>query len=201
MRSLLREPLVHFLLIGAALFALSWWVGGTAPNPSHRIVITPAQVRQLAADWSRQQMRPPTSQELTALIEAAVKEEIYAREAVALGLDREDTVIRRRLQQKMELVAEDMAAALDPTDAQLQTYLDRHPDTFRPERRLSLRQVFFSREKRGDAARRDAEAAAVRLERDPGAADGGHLGDPLPVPESAEPQPVSQVAQLFGDVF
>jgi hypothetical protein len=112
---LAREPLVHFLGIGALVFALHG-AGETAPTTPGETVITvaPAQVERLAAQFEAAWRRSPSRQEIAALVEDHVREEIYYREALALGVDRDDTVIRRRLRQKMEFLGEGAASALDP---------------------------------------------------------------------------------------
>ena len=194
---LLREPLVHFLALGAALFALSAVLGerGTTQD---RIVVTSGQIEHLAATFARTWQRPPTPPELQALIDAWVREEIYAREARALGLDLDDTVIRRRLWQKMEFLVED-AAATPPSEAELQVYLTAHPDAFRTEPRLSFRQVFVSPDRRGDGAASDA---VTLLERLRAAGPGADIaGDRLRVPDELQRVPRSEITRLFGDVF
>jgi hypothetical protein len=133
MKRLLREPLVHFLLIGAALFVVFGLLGkdtGTVPGA---IVITKEQIASLAADFQRTWQRPPTTDEREALIQDRLREEVYYREAMALGLDKDDPIIRRRLRQKMEFISEDVAAQAEPTDAELAAYLSAHPDAFRAE--------------------------------------------------------------------
>ena len=101
---LVREPLVHFLLIGAAVFGLHALVGGSQQEQRDKIVVTEGRVHQLAQVFTKTWQRPPTTQELRGLIDAYVKEEVYYREALKLGLDRDDTLIRRRMQEKMEIL-------------------------------------------------------------------------------------------------
>lgn len=141
----LHEPLVHFLAIGAGLFLLFAWRGDRAGGDSGRIVVTRARIEHLATGFARTWQRPPTEQELTGLVQDYVKEEAYVREATAMGLDRDDTIIRRRLRQKLEFLTEDALEALNPTDADLRSYLKDHPDAFRVEPRVAFRQVFWTR--------------------------------------------------------
>ena len=115
-----REPLVHFVVLGAILFALAQWRGGGAG--ANAIVITPGQVDAMVATFTRTWQRPPTDEELKGLIDDSVREELAVREAVALGLDRDDTVIRRRLRQKVEFIVEGEVDATPVTDAELQAY-------------------------------------------------------------------------------
>src|SRR6185369_12271892 len=144
---LLREPLVHFLVLGAGLFlAAGLMSNGDGAEPG-RIVVTTGQIEHLAGGYERVHQRPPLADELDGLIRDWVREEAYCREALALGLDRDDPVIRQRLRQKMEFVSDDVAAAAEPTDADLQRYLDDHPDAFRLERRFTFSQVYLNPER------------------------------------------------------
>jgi len=129
----LREPLVQFLLIGAALFGVFALWGGpsTAPAGQYHIVITPGMVQNLIVSYQRQQKRPPTGQELDNLIKTYVKEEIFNREARALGLDQDDTVIRTRLSEKMEFYLETPATDATPTEDQLEAFLQKNAISFR----------------------------------------------------------------------
>ena len=124
MKKLVREPLFHFLVLGAALFAVSLWKKDRADGDSRRIVVTQARIRQLTTGFARTQKRPPTDQELAGLVQDFVREEIFVREATAMGLDRDDPIIRHRLRQKFEFVTEDALATAAPTDDARQKQLD-----------------------------------------------------------------------------
>jgi hypothetical protein len=126
-----REPLVHFLLLGAALF-VAFDVAGKRPQDAPaRIVVTQGQIAAMTAEFTRTWQRPATPEELDGLIRDRVREEVYCREAVALGLDKDDAIIRRRLRQKLEFVSEDTASALEPSDDDLRAYFSAHPESFR----------------------------------------------------------------------
>src|SRR5512137_1395077 len=129
MKSVLREPLLHFLAIGAALFLYFHWSGGGTGPTSSRIVLTAGQIEHLAAGFAKTWQRPPTEVELKGMLDDWVREEIAVREAMAAGLDRDDTVIRRRLRQKLEFVVEDVVAAAPPAEQELQAWLAGHPDS------------------------------------------------------------------------
>ena len=118
LKSLLREPLVHFLALGALLFLFFQWKGGGSGPGSTRITITPGLVEHLASGFAKAWQRPPDGPELKGLIDDYVKEEIATREAVAMGLDRDDTIVRRRLRQKLEFLIEDAGDLAPPTDAE-----------------------------------------------------------------------------------
>ena len=122
MKKLIREPFVHFLLLGAAIFVAHRLVSGRADNQPGKIVITQGEITSMVIGFSRTWQRPPTREELEGLIRDRVRAEVYCREAVAMGLDQDDPVIRRRLQQKLEFVTNDVAALAEPTDAELAEY-------------------------------------------------------------------------------
>jgi hypothetical protein len=196
----LREPLVHFLAIGAGLFLLWHFLGDRRAGQPERIVITPAQVERLAQQWTRTHLRPPTAGELTGLVEQEIDEEILYREAVALGLDRDDPVIRRRLAVKMDFVTDDLAALTSLTDEQLQAFLAEHPEKFSTEQVTSFAQVFVDRSRRGSGAAAEADRLLARL-NDPAGPDWRTLGDPLPLPAEYEAATAADVARLFGREF
>jgi parvulin-like peptidyl-prolyl isomerase len=200
MRSILREPLVHFLALGALLFLFFEWRGGSGPGSS-RISITPGLVEHLASGFARTWQRPPTDAELKGLIDDHVKEEIATREAIAMGLDKDDTIIRRRLRQKLEFLVEDAVEQVPPTDAELQAWLEKHPDVFRAESRLALRQVYVSTERRGASARAEAERLLARLRAAGPKAKADELGDPSMLPRELPAGPLSEVARSFGADF
>jgi hypothetical protein len=195
----LREPFVQFLLIGAVLFIVFDLRGGAAGG-GQRIVVTPGQVDAVAAGFSRTWNRPPNEQELKAQLDEYVREEIAVREAAALGLDRDDTVIRRRLRQKFEFAAEDAIEATPPTDAELQAFLDTYPDSFRTEPRFSLRQVHLGPQ-RGNALQDDARQMLERLQAKGPEADVNDLGDSRLLPATLDSTALGEVARIFGDEF
>jgi hypothetical protein len=195
----LREPLVQFLLIGVVLFIAFDLRGGDAGG-GQRIVITPGQVDAVAAGFSRTWNRPPSEQELKAQLDEYVREEIAVREAVTLGLDRDDTVIRRRLRQKFEFAAEDAFEATPATDAELQAFLDTYPDNFRTEPRFSLRQVHLGPQ-RGRALQDDARQMLDRLQAAGPDADTRTLSDSRLLPAGVEHTGLGEVARIFGDEF
>jgi hypothetical protein len=200
-RRWLREPLVHFLLIGAALFLFFSWTGGSGGPDSTRIVIGPGQVEHLAVGFARTWRRPPTPPELKGLVDDYVREEMAAREARSMGLDREDTVIRRRLRQKLEFLVEDAAEAVPPTDAELQAWLDAHPESYHLDPQVAFRQVFLSPDRRGDTVEADAQELLQRLESLGPDADVEHMGDSIMLPNEFELAPVSVAGRMFGAEF
>lgn len=195
-----REPLLHFLLLGAVLFWLADALGDPAGGRPYRIVLTAGDVEQLATGFERTWQRPPNEDELAGLLEDRVREEVFYREALALGLDRDDTIVRRRMRQKMEFLSEDLAS-VEPSDAELQGWLDAHREAFRLEPRLSFHQVYLSRDRRGERVRADADRLLAELRGAEGRPDPAKLGDPLPLPSDSDDVSVSEVSRLFGDAF
>ena len=198
---LLREPLLHFLLIGIGLFALYDVLRGGDTGAPRDIVVTEARVEALAESFATVWMRPPTPEEVKGLVDDYVAEEIYYREAIAMGLDQDDTVIRRRLRQKMEFISEDAAAAAEPTDAELQAYLAAHPEKFLEPAELTFVQVYFSTEKRGDMARSAAEQLLAELQAGRGPAALADAGDPTLLPSDMQSASPQVIANAFGSDF
>lgn len=142
-RQWLREPLLHFLIGGLAVFLFSLWRGEPVDPASRTIVVTEAQVARLAASWEQSWRRQPTPQEIDALIRDFIRDEIYYREALRLGLDQEDVVIRRRLRSKMEFLARAQVESAKPDDALLQAWLDKYPARFASDAAYSLDQIYL----------------------------------------------------------
>jgi hypothetical protein len=201
MKKLLREPLVHFLLLGAGLFVAFGLVGERTGSEPREIVATQGQIESLAIGFARTWQRPPTDTELEGLIQDYIREEVYYREALALGLDKDDIVIRRRLRQKMEFVTDDVAAQAEPTDDELSAYLKAHPETFRVERRFTFSQVYLNPDRHGQNLARDAELLLAKLNEAGGQADVSALGDPFLLNHKFEAVPGSEVAKQFGEAF
>ena len=125
LKQVLKEPLIHFLFIGAVLFVLFGIVGESDTVPNNRIEVTQADIDRLIATWQRRWNRLPAPSEVNNLIESYVREEILYREAVAMGLEKDDSVVRRRMAQKVKFLFEDISTPPEPSDADLQTYLEK----------------------------------------------------------------------------
>lgn len=201
LKRLLREPLVQFLLLGGLLFGYFEWRGGAGGPGSTRIVVTPGLIQHLSSGFARTWQRPPTDAELKGLVDEYVKEEIAAREAVGMGLDRDDTIIRRRLRQKLEFLVEDAAEQAPLGDAELQAWLDRHPEAFRGEPRIAFRQVFLSPQRRRASLQADAEALLARLRAAGADAATDRLGDASMLPAEQALEPLREAARSFGEAF
>src|SRR5688500_19149041 len=145
--------------------------------------------------------RSPDPSELDALIDDAVREEIFYREAKALGLDQDDTIVRRRLRQKLEFVSEDIEPVLEPTEAQLRAYLQAHPEKFRGEARYSLTQVYLNPQRHGPRLTDDIANMLGELRRMGAAADARKVGDPLLLEHRFDSVTASELVRLFGAGF
>jgi PPIC-type PPIASE domain len=201
MKRLFREPLVHFLLLGAGLFVAFGLVGQRPSGEPGQIVITQGQIAHLAAGYHRVHGRPASPQELEGLIRDYVREEVYYREALALGLDRDDPVIRNRLRLKMEFISDDVAALAEPTDEQLRDYLQKHPDTFRIEPRFTFTQVYLNPERHRQSLAQDAAQLLTQLHQTGDKADVSELGDPFLLEHTFVALAASEVAKQFGEMF
>ncbi len=145
--NMLREPLVHFMMIGAALFALYSAAGGADPDDSdRRIVVSSGRIEQLANVFAKTWQRPPRDDELKGLIDDFVLEELYYRQALAMGLDRDDTIIRRRMRQKFEFLTDD-TIPVHASDEVLAAYLTENKDKFLEETAYTFRQIYFNPER------------------------------------------------------
>lgn len=195
-RRILREPLLHFLVLGALLFWLYGSLNRGALDSPSEILVEPALVEVLSAQFQRTWQRPPTAEELRGLIDTWVREEVYYREGVAQQLDRNDPVVRRRVGQKLVAMAEAQTSA-EASEAELQAWLDAHPDAYRLEPRYSLQQLYFDPQRRGDGLVAAVAAACESLMR--GASEA--LGDATMLPDSLDDASVSEVARVFGQGF
>ena len=200
----LREPLVHFIVLGALVFFAYERLAGPGSAPDE-ILISRGQQENLLNTFGRTWQRPPTAEEFRGLLQDYVRQEIAYREGQSMGLDQDDIVIRRRLRQKLELLAEDVASLSAPSEQDLQGYLEANSEDFRVEPRLTLRQVYFSRDRRGAAAGQDAVQLLQRIGTDgPEGSDGNsfeQFGDPLPLPARLEDLREGEIARMFGRVF
>ncbi len=201
MKRILAEPLLHFLLLGAGLFVAYGLMSEPGRDAPGNIVVTVGQVEHLAAGFAKTWQRPPTAAELAGLVDDWVHEEIATREAMALGLDEDDTVIRRRLRQKLEFVSDDITARAEPTDADLHAYLQAHPESFRVEPRFTFRQVYLDPEKHGAHLANDAAQLLARLRSGGDEVDLAALGDSVLLESDFAAMAASEVVKQFGEDF
>lgn len=197
----LREPALQFLLIGTGLFVLYGWLHGHASFSKDTIVITEGRIDQLAAGFAGLKRRPPTREELDGIVNDAVREEIFYREAIALHLDEDDVIVRRHMAQKLQFVSEDTHPVPEPTQTQLRDFLAQHPQQFQAERGYSFTQVFLSPQRHGHQLYADGERMLSSLRRAPDDATLVKGGDPFLLNSHFERLPAGETARLFGADF
>jgi hypothetical protein len=200
LKKALREPLIQFFLIGAAMFLYFGWKGGGAGGTS-RIVLGSAQLRNLAAGYARTWQHAPSETELKHLIDDWVREEISVREAMIAGLDRDDTVLRRRLRQKFEFLVEEVSEMAPPTDRELIDWLSSHASEFQTDPRIAFRQVFVSPLRRGSAATPDALRWLAQLRSAGATVRTAEFGDSSMLPQDFGLTPLHDIGRMFGDKF
>jgi hypothetical protein len=198
---IIREPLFHFLLLGAAIFAVYGVATRHKTDKPGQILVTQGTIENLVTGFTRTWQRPPTEEELQGLIRDHIREEVAYREALALGLDRDDMIVRRRLQQKFEFLSDELTSRIEPSDTELQHFLEAHSTLFQSEPVLSFRQVYFNPQLHSENTPRDVARVLDGLQgsRSPGNAT--RLGDPFLLAESFENVSLSDVKKTFGEKF
>ena len=197
----LKEPLFHFLLIGAGLFMLYGWQSDEDATGLDQIIFTEAKIDQLINLWERKWQRLPTQRELQGLIEQQIREEVLYREALAIGLDKNDQVVRRRMSQKMEFISNDLASLAEPDDEQLQTYLDEHAEKFSIPRRISYSQIYLNVSQRGEQIYAEAEKLLEELSESAVDIDISMLGDSFMGGYNFNDETDYGVSRIFGQAF
>ena len=204
MKRLLREPLIHFLLLGAVLFIVYHYTQpdrGAAPS-SKQIQLTLDDLNQLNLYFQAQWRRPPTPEEFRRLVENKVQEEVLYREALAMGLDKSDTIVKRRMAQKMQFLAEDVAAAREPTTAELKSWFEKNSAKFALPSRVSFRHLYFSPDRRGQRARDDAVKALTKLAGQPEDSKlAASLADPFMFQDYYRDRAPDYLGKEFGPQF
>jgi peptidyl-prolyl cis-trans isomerase C len=201
---LLREPLVHFMFIGAVIYMLYGVFAEPAPEKDDKIiVVTSGEVEWMQTAWQKRRNRPPTDEEFDGLIQQYIRETVFYREALTMGLNKHDQVIRRRMAQKMEFLAKDLVALTPPTDAELQAYFTEHQDRYQEPTRYTFTQVFIDPDKRGDATLDDAEMIKAKLivQGDATIDDADALGDDIMLQPYYPEKNRVEIQKQFGSGF
>lgn len=196
MKSLLKEPLLHFLTIGAAFFALYLYLNPGEMSADDRIVVSPERIEQLAGNFRQTWQRPPTRDELDALVNDFVVEEILYRQALAMGIDKNDTVIRRRLRQKMEFYTDDVADRVSPDRERLAQYLADNTERYRQPARVSLEQVYLRNDMPREQLDQRIDEVTAQL-----AADEAVESDSAMIPRHFESVSGRELDRTFGGGF
>lgn len=201
-KRLIREPFFQFVCLGIAIFGAFRWIDGATVDSDEpkRIVVSDARIKVIREDFRAQRRREPTASELRTEIERWVEEEILLREAHALGLDQEDTIVRRRLVQKMRFLLEDMGRVEPPTEAEVTAWIEAHPDRYRSAPTFSFEHVWLSRGEHGTRLDEDARVLGGRLRAEP-AVDTHALGDRFHGGHDFEHVDADDVTRVFGGIF
>jgi peptidyl-prolyl cis-trans isomerase C len=200
----LREPLVHFIVLGLLLFVLDRALGSRSDATSSlaRIELTEGDLRQLHVAWMAQWQRAPTPDEMRNLVASRVREEILYREALSLGLDKDDTIVRRRLAQKMEFLADDVSSLREPSRAELQAWYGKNGERFALPARISFHHLYFSVDRRGPRAADDAARSRTALAQTPANSAGARrLADAFMFQDAYLDRTPEQIAAVFGTRF
>jgi peptidyl-prolyl cis-trans isomerase C len=200
---LLREPLVHFMFIGAVIYLLYGVFAEPIPEADDKtIVVTVGEVEWMQTSWQKRWNRPPTAEEFDGLIQQYVKETVLYREALTMGLNQHDMVIRRRLAQKLEFLAKDLVALTPPSEEELQTYFDSHQDRYQEPALYTFTQVFIDPDKRGDTTLDDAAAIkATLIAKGDAIEDAGAPGDDFMLQNYYPEKDQAEIQKFFGSGF
>ena len=198
LRRILREPLVHFLFIGLLLFVLFNWLSAQQGGSERRVVLSAAMVNEIAQGFQTTWQRPPSAEELQGLLESRVREELLYREGVALGLDGDDPIIRRRVAQKVDVLAEESDLMAAVSDTELEAYLQRNEARYALPAEVAFEQVLFDPSRHGENMQADMAAGLQRLQA--GAAQ-DQVGDRTQLPARVALTPADLVGREFGESF
>ena len=198
--TLLHEPLLHFLIIGAALF-LFYNLQNEDRIDNERIVISKSQINHLVILWKKKRQRSPTQTELESMIQQQIREEVMVRESLAMGLDKNDSIIRRRLAQKIEFITSDLATLAQPTEIELANYLEKHSDEFTLPARIDFVQIYINPEKHEANIQKYINNLLDELSQTGANSDITTLGDSLMLDQQYEQATEHDVSRLFGKEF
>lgn len=202
MKRLLREPFLHFVLLGVLVFAADAYLRlRSSEAGGGEILVTQGRIENLAALFTRTWRRPPSAEELRGLVDNYVLEEALFREGVALGVDQGDTVIRRRVRQKMDLFVDDLVDSAEIPEAELEAWLAAHPESYAQPARFTFRQVYLNPDQRGSDVRADAERLLAELRSSEGDIEPAELGDPSLLEPTYTDYRADAVASSFGPVL
>jgi len=199
----LREPLLHFLFVGAAIYLLYGAVAESVPEADDKtIVVSAGEIEWMRTSWRKRWNRPPTPEEFDGLIQQYIRETVLYREALTMGLNQHDQVIRRRLAQKLEFLAKDLVALTPPTEEELVAYFDANKDRYQLPPLYTFTQVFIDPDKRGGATLDDAATImAALIARGDDIENAGDLGDDFMLQGYYPEKDPLEIQKFFGSGF
>jgi hypothetical protein len=203
--SFFKEPLLHFLLIGAALFFIYGRMGndasmsaGQAAMSTEKIVVTQDNIDHMNSLFVKTWQRLPNEEEQEGLVEDFIRSEIYYREAIAMGLDRDDEVLKRRLRQKIEFIYEDITSWAEPTDEDLRIFMEKHREKYLADPSVAFRQIYFNPDQRKMDVDFDIQQILVELNA---GGDPNSVGDSTMLESEIQLSPLWDIRKQFGDEF
>lgn len=203
MLKILREPLLHFLLLGAVFFLVYIWLNPLDNfSAGDQIHISQNDIDRFVQIFQKQWNRKPTRQELDGMVQAHLKEEILYREALALGMEKDDTIVRRRLAQKMEFLITDVIVPVEVEDKELMAFYQKHSERYTRAARMSFRHIYFNPDKRGERLLDEAKATLTTLQATNAGVDvPEEYGDRFMLQQRYSLLSVSQITRMFGGEF
>jgi peptidyl-prolyl cis-trans isomerase C len=199
-----REPLVHFVLIGATFFAVYSALHSkeTASTDPKKIVLTANDLDQISLMWQAQGRPAPTADQIQSLLDNKIREEVLYREALGLGLDKEDTIVKRRMAQKMDFLAEDLSDLREPTREELKAWFGKNSERFKVPGRASFRHLYFSFDKHGQQTAAVAAEALKKIEgKSSGSREAADVADPFMFQDYYGDRAFDELAKTFGPGF
>lgn len=197
----LHEPLVHFLVLGGFFFFFYAYLNNDVSSNKNTILLSKAEIKQLSYRWKKKYLRAPSKEELQTLIDKSIYTEVMYREALAMGLDKNDLIIKRRLTQKLEFVSSDMVELLDPSDEELLAYLSQHADKFKLPEKIRFSQIYINPEKHKGTLAEKIEETKTLLDTNGTTINLANIGDNLAVPFENKAWTKAQVQGKLGKVF
>ncbi len=198
---LLREPLLHFLIIGAGLFFLFNQISDPEIENDHRITITQTNLDRLAATWLKSMGRPPSAQEREQQLKHYIREQVLYREAMTMGLDQDDVIVRRRLAKKMEYLFNDLSFIAEPIETELSSFLTEHASKFTSPATITFSQIYLDPGKRKQDINKDAEQLLEQLKETTADIDTINMGDRSLLPYQFTAERENEIAGMFGTAF
>jgi hypothetical protein len=203
---LFKDPLLHFFLLGLVVFGLHATLNSEADTGSRGdpllVEITSADIEWLRSTWNKKMGREPTPRETSGLVDSFIREEILYREAVSMGLDQHDSVVRRRMAQKMDFLFKDLAEMAQPTEEEISGWFERNSERYRVPAHTSFTHVYFNRDRRGEKVEEDAREVLEKVlaeEFDPSRTSS--LGDRFMLQSYYPTQSTDSIAREFGKTF